>query len=203
MKQCQFTQLLLLCFLMMLFYSCNQQTDKIANIPAINKDSILFAKSQKLVGDLFKSNCSNCHKTTREFTGPAGEGIMSRVSFVWYKNFVKSPANMWNIKDPYAVKLMDYWKPTLMTSFPMLSDSVLYYLYVYQNNGASVDSSQREHTFSDETITNLIAENQMVNNLELQKSVFEPKTKVSPIQKRTATRRTTNPKKDIKDSIGH
>ncbi len=44
--------------------------------------------------ELFKTNCSACHKTDKKFVGPSPQGIMKRRSPEWIMNMILDPQLM-------------------------------------------------------------------------------------------------------------
>jgi cytochrome c551/c552 len=84
---------------------------------------------------LFKANCSNCHKPDADYTGPALKGWSDREpSKEWIYKWVANPAQM-IASDPYAKKLFEKWKPTVMTAFANLKkeeiDAIMKYVDDY------------------------------------------------------------------------
>jgi len=62
---------------------------------------------------LFKANCSACHKVNQNMTGPALKGVEERwagkqeLLYLWIKN----PAEVKDMGDPYVNKLLAEWEP--------------------------------------------------------------------------------------------
>lgn len=62
---------------------------------------------------LFKANCSACHKVNQNMTGPALKGVEERwagkekLLYEWIKN----PAEVKEVGDPYVNKLLAEWEP--------------------------------------------------------------------------------------------
>jgi cytochrome c551/c552 len=84
---------------------------------------------------LFKSNCANCHKPDKDFTGPALKGARDREpSKDWVYAWVKNSAVV-REKDPYGKALFEKWGKTQMNSFPQLKneeiDAILKYVEDY------------------------------------------------------------------------
>jgi len=96
-------------------------------------------QSQVLAQDgeaLFKANCANCHKPDERYSGPALKGWKDREpSPDWVYKWVANPTAM-IATDPYAKKLFEEYKPTIMTSFPQLTkgdiDAILKYVDDYK-----------------------------------------------------------------------
>lgn len=86
---------------------------------------------------LFKSKCASCHnKNMRDdLTGPALGGYEERWAdyppedlYRWIRN----SQNMINVEGhPRAVELWNEWKPTVMTSFPLLTDGEIDNIMAY------------------------------------------------------------------------
>jgi cytochrome c551/c552 len=82
---------------------------------------------------IFKQNCATCHLLTSEVAAPALKGVLER----WggdsarLKAFIRSPKEAIDQKDPNALKAYEKWKPTIMTSYPQLSDEDLDALIAY------------------------------------------------------------------------
>lgn len=69
---------------------------------------------------LFKANCSSCHKVDQNMTGPALKGTQERWAGkeeLLYK-WIKNPAAVKDMGDPYVNKLLAEWEPKsgLMTA---------------------------------------------------------------------------------------
>lgn len=90
---------------------------------------------------LFQNNCSNCHKISKDFTGPSLLGITERRTKQWLYEFTRNPSrkinsissdNLYNEEpDYYSACLFNKWKPLMMTGFPNFSDSDLDAIYSY------------------------------------------------------------------------
>ncbi len=79
---------------------------------------------------LFKANCSNCHKMDKDYTGPSLLGITYRRPKKWLYDFTRNPAKIIH-KDAYGICLSQTWAPTLMSAYPNLNDQILDSLYAY------------------------------------------------------------------------
>jgi cytochrome c551/c552 len=93
---------------------------------------------------LFKANCSNCHKPDADYTGPALKGWADREpSKEWIYKWVANPAQM-IASDPYAKKLFEKWKPTVMTAFANLKkeeiDAIMKYVDDYAPPAATAQA---------------------------------------------------------------
>ena len=75
---------------------------KTVNPPlAATPDQALAEKGK----ELFKINCTACHKPTKRFIGPAPKGILERRSPEWVMNMILNPENM-IANDPIAKQLL-------------------------------------------------------------------------------------------------
>lgn len=87
-------------------------------------------KQIKIGEQIFKVNCSNCHKIDADYTGPSIASSASIYTKNWIYAFVKNPAGM-IAKNRDAQVLFQKWKPTIMTAFPALThadiDAILAY----------------------------------------------------------------------------
>jgi cytochrome c2 len=72
---------------------------------------------------IFNANCKSCHRVEKQLVGPALKDVYERTpSIDWIKSFVKNPAGVIASGDPYATKLYEKFKPTMMNSFSSLKD---------------------------------------------------------------------------------
>ena len=55
--------------------------------------------------ELFKINCTACHKPTKKFIGPAPKGILERRAPEWVMNMILNPEEM-IANDPIAKQLL-------------------------------------------------------------------------------------------------
>ncbi|SDW00751.1 cytochrome c [Aequorivita viscosa] len=55
--------------------------------------------------EVFKMNCTACHKTDKKFIGPAPKGILERRTPEWIMNMIMDPEGMVN-NDPLAKALL-------------------------------------------------------------------------------------------------
>lgn len=75
---------------------------KTVNPPlAATPDQALAEKGK----ELFKINCTACHKPTKKFIGPAPKGILERRAPEWVMNMILNPEEM-IAKDPIAKQLL-------------------------------------------------------------------------------------------------
>jgi cytochrome c2 len=101
----------------------------------------VFAQSGE---ELFKANCANCHKPDADYTGPALKGVRDRQPDKEYiYKWMANPAGM-IATDPYAKKLFERWKPTVMTAFANLKkdqvDAILDYVEAYKPPVATAEA---------------------------------------------------------------
>lgn len=99
----------------------------------------LFAQDQAAVDagkTLFKNNCGSCHNKDMKskMTGPALGGVQERWNddaalYEWIRN----SQGLISKGHPKAVELWNQWKPTVMTSFPNLTDADIANLLAYIN----------------------------------------------------------------------
>lgn len=109
-----------------------------------------------LIGEaLFKANCANCHRPTSDFTGPGLASWPNRYpSKQWVYDFVHSPAAMIGSGDPRSVWLMEKWKPTVMTGFPLFERSAVDAIMAYVDNYAKNKPYSPEYFSTDTSKTN-------------------------------------------------
>jgi len=73
--------------------------------------------------ELFTNYCQQCHSVTDEVVvGPGLKGIKQRRDEAWLLKWVKNPQAVISSGDAYAVALYNKFQPTVMQSFPNLSD---------------------------------------------------------------------------------
>ncbi|MBL7705825.1 MAG: cytochrome c [Taibaiella sp.] len=82
-------------------------------------DSVLSKYNSRTGAQIFKENCTSCHQTNKNATGPKLAGVTKRRSEEWLRKWIRSPAAMIAGNDPQAVALYNLWHKTAMTSFPM------------------------------------------------------------------------------------
>ena len=87
-------------------------------------------KSISVGEQMFKSNCSNCHKIDMDYMGPSMLGVTYRRQKKWLYDFTRNPSEM-IATDCNSKELFEKWKPTVMTAYPALSDETLESLYAY------------------------------------------------------------------------
>lgn len=119
-------------FLSVLFLSlsgCNAK--KNANHVPVSKESA------KLDGEqLFKLNCSQCHKPTVDFTAPSLAGVESRwKSKTLLYDFVRSSEDV-IARDAYAMTLYKKWNLAYMQPFTHLTNEDIDAILAYCNTGS-------------------------------------------------------------------
>ena len=82
---------------------------------------------------LFKINCTQCHRPAEELSGPALKNVASRwENKALLYEFIKNPQAV-IVKDPYAKALFAKWKQAYMQPFPGLSDDDIDSILSYCN----------------------------------------------------------------------
>ncbi len=93
------------------------------------------AKTATAAGEqLFKINCSQCHRPNEDFVGPALKNVVTR----WTNKdllyeFIKQSQDVID-KNPYAKKLYIKWKMMYMQPFPNLSNEDIDRILEYCDN---------------------------------------------------------------------
>ncbi|MFT4062125.1 MAG: cytochrome c3 family protein [Edaphocola sp.] len=83
---------------------------------------------------LFQANCASCHNPLKDATGPALQGVDSRVpSKEWLHNWVHNSASVIAGGDKYANDLYTKWNKTAMTAFPNLKNEEIDAIVEYVN----------------------------------------------------------------------
>lgn len=84
---------------------------------------------------LFMNNCASCHHPIKESTGPALQGVDSRVpSQEWLYKWVRNSASVIASGDKYANEVYNKYNKTAMTSFPNLSNEEIDAIVKYVND---------------------------------------------------------------------
>jgi mono/diheme cytochrome c family protein len=83
---------------------------------------------------LFQANCASCHNPLKKATGPALQGASGRAPskdafYSWIHNPAATAA-----KVPYYAKLLEEYKPTVMSAFPQLSTADIDAISTYVND---------------------------------------------------------------------
>lgn len=79
----------------------NKGVGKITSITLGELDPALAAKGE----EVFKANCTACHKADRKFIGPAMKGVVDRRAPEWIMNMILDPELMVK-EDPIARQLL-------------------------------------------------------------------------------------------------
>lgn len=87
---------------------------------------------------LFTANCASCHHPTKESTGPALQGTLTRVpSQEWLYDWVKNSAKVIASGDKYANDIYNKYNKTAMTAFPSLSNEDIDAIFAYVEQAAA------------------------------------------------------------------
>lgn len=102
--------------------------------------TVAFAQDEAAIqaGEkLFKANCAACHKLDQKSTGPALRGVEARLAEEegldreWLYKWIRNSSALIKSGDPYAVKVFEANKKSVMTAFPTFTneqiDNVLAY----------------------------------------------------------------------------
>lgn len=79
----------------------NKGIGPITSITLGDIDDALVAKGK----EIYKTNCTACHKMKKKYIGPALKGVTERRSPEWIMNMIMNPEEMVE-KDPIAMKLL-------------------------------------------------------------------------------------------------
>ncbi|HMT34284.1 MAG TPA: c-type cytochrome [Chitinophagaceae bacterium] len=83
---------------------------------------------------LFQANCAACHNPYKDATGPALNGVDSRVpSKEWLYKWIKNSASLIGSGDKYANDIYNKWNKTAMTAFPSLTNEEMDAIITYVN----------------------------------------------------------------------
>jgi mono/diheme cytochrome c family protein len=72
--------------------------------------------------ELFNAQCAACHKLDAKMTGPALRNIIGKHDKEWLYKWIHNSQDLIKSGDPAAVKLWEEYKPSVMNSFPQLSN---------------------------------------------------------------------------------
>jgi len=61
--------------------------------------------------EIFKANCTSCHKMKKRFVGPALDGVIDRRSPEWIMNMILNPEEMVEKDETAKALLMEYSAP--------------------------------------------------------------------------------------------
>lgn len=103
----------------------NQGIGKYKDVKVADKiDDAKVAKGK----EIFKTNCTACHKIKKRYIGPGLKGVTERRSAAWIMNMVTNAKEMLE-KDPVAKALItEYHAPMAQQN---LNDEEVYALYEY------------------------------------------------------------------------
>jgi cytochrome c2 len=87
---------------------------------------------------LFNSQCAACHKLDAKATGPALRGVTGRHAKDWFYGWIKNSSALIKSGDADAVKLWAEYKPSVMTSFPNLSNQDIDNILAYTDEPKTV-----------------------------------------------------------------
>lgn len=102
--------------------------------------------------DLFKQNCSACHKLGERLVGPDLTGISNKRSEEWLLKFIKSSQSLIKSGDADAVAIYEEYNKIMMTDQNLSDDqirSILSYISTESQNSQSTAST--DNTTSPET----------------------------------------------------
>jgi cytochrome c2 len=80
---------------------------------------------------IFEANCKPCHRIDRKLVGPALGGVLQRRDSLWVVKIIRNSSQLISSGDKTAVKLINEYNKTVMTSFSSFSDSDLKNLLAY------------------------------------------------------------------------
>jgi cytochrome c2 len=72
--------------------------------------------------ELFNAQCAACHKLDAKMTGPALRNIIGKHDKEWLYKWIHNSQELIKSGDPDAVKLWEEYKPSVMNSFPQLTN---------------------------------------------------------------------------------
>lgn len=82
--------------------------------------------------ELFKANCTACHKIDERLVGPALRGVNERRELDWLLRYIKNPQKMISSGDPIAVELYEEYQ-VVMTAFPFADEQITSILSYIKN----------------------------------------------------------------------
>ncbi len=111
--------------------------------------------------ELFKANCSSCHKPDKDFTGPALKGWKERQPEGFIYKWVANPQGMIESGDPYAKQLYDKWKQNgMMSKFAQLKkediDAIMKYVDDYTGDAPPVPGGKTPETSDDSLLFGIL-----------------------------------------------
>ncbi len=111
----------------------------------ISDDAEVIAQGEQM----FKSNCTACHKINERLVGPALRDVTGRRETDWLLTYIKNPQKMINSGDPIAVELFEEYK-VVMTSFPFSDDQIISILsYITAESAKPVETGPTPPTGDD------------------------------------------------------
>lgn len=72
---------------------------------------------------IFNAQCAACHKLDAKMTGPALRNVIERHDREWLYKWIKNSQALIKSGDAEAVKLWEEYKPSVMNSYPQLSNA--------------------------------------------------------------------------------
>jgi len=117
-----------------------------------------FSFSQDLTGgdgekgkQLFKDNCTACHKTDQKAIGPALKGVYTKNTakeigkdLEWFKKWIANSSEVIASGDPYANKLFNEYNKTQMTAFPALQEADVVNILTYLEDPTKFPDKPKE-----------------------------------------------------------
>ena len=84
---------------------------------------------------LFKNNCSACHKLDKKLIGPALAGVTERRTEEWLVSWIRDNGALRASGDKDAIAIFEEYNGMPMTAFPALSDQDIYDILQYTIDG--------------------------------------------------------------------
>jgi glucose/arabinose dehydrogenase/cytochrome c2 len=144
----------------------------------ISTDASVILKGKAL----FEAHCSTCHNFTEDAIGPNLSGLTRQVDTKWIRNFIQSPSQAIEAKDPRALDLLAKFK-TQMPGFPDMSEqdleAILSYLHTFETLPLEIVG---------DTTSNLIPEKIQDSGIRLEVTLFAqlpPSSDAAPLAKMT------------------
>ena len=99
--------------------------------------------------ELFKGNCTACHKINERLVGPALRDVTDRRELDWLLPYIKNPQKMISSGDPIAVELYEEYQ-VVMTAFPFSDDQITSILsYIRAESAKPVEAAAPTATTED------------------------------------------------------
>lgn len=103
----------------------------------ISEDAEVIAQGEQM----FKNNCTACHRINERLVGPALRDVTDRRELDWLLPYIKNPQKMISNGDPIAVELFEEYK-VVMTSFPFSDDQIISILsYITAESAKPIETS--------------------------------------------------------------